>query len=266
MRAASGQPPSKRGLFDDERPVRRDHLRRHDHAPGPGRRRGRRAGPARLPTGHRRPNAWDGRLAIARGDVGIGGLVAPVVGFWDPATGGDLGGTPLDLPARIGTVDVLVLQRYSLPRRLGAEPAARRNLSTGQLTVGSTSALNEVKAIAFDPRRPELLAIGETDGQLRFYDVTTDRDVQPPVAALASPIVDLAFSADGSTLVGISQRGLIGVWWAGTDRTPSLRLGRTQRPAGQSLPARSVAFEDGSPVVIDNRDPAAPSGRSFRDR
>ena len=127
-----------------------------------------------------------------------------------------LGGTPLDLPpgAAPSAFSFSSYMRYLA----GSAPTDQLlvwDLNTGHLTVGSTGALNEVNAITFDPGRPGLLAIGETDGQLRFYDVTTDQNVQPPVAALAAPVVDLEFSADGSTLVGISQRGLIGVW-----RTP----------------------------------------------
>ena len=104
----------------------------------------------------RRTAGWRSRGATSSN----GEVAGPGVGFWDPATGAELGGTPLDLPPRARRQLVLVLQdqRYLA----GAAPDALLvwDLTTGHLTAGSTGAATGLSAIAFDPQRPELLAIG----------------------------------------------------------------------------------------------------------
>ena len=129
------------------------------------------------------------------------------------------------------------------------------DLTTGRLTAGSTGAASGLNTIEFHPGQPELLAIGGTDGQIRFYDVAADENVQAPMAALGERIVDLEFNADGSVLVGVSASGLVGVWKAPSGRTPTARLAGVDDPAWHVVGRRLLVHEEDSWSVIDSRDP-----------
>ena len=201
--------------------------------------------------------APDGTLAVARGDVQDGEVVVPGVGFWDPFTGADFGGATLELPP--GTVPRSF--SFSSDMRYLAAAAIDAllvwDLTTGRLTAGSTGAASGLNTIEFHPGDPELLAVGGTDGQIRFYDVAADENVQKPMAALGEQIVDLEFNADGSVLVGISVSGLVGVWKTPSGRTPTARLAGVEDPAWQIVGRRLLVHEEGSWTVIDSHDPAA---------
>ena len=98
--------------------------------------------------------APDGTLAVARGDVQDGEVVAPGVGFWDPFTGADVGGATLELPP--GAVPRSF--SFSSDMRYLAAAAVDAllvwDLTTGRLTAGSTGAAVGAQHHRVPSRRP----------------------------------------------------------------------------------------------------------------
>ncbi len=101
-----------------------------------------------------------------------------------------------------------------------------------------------VRGVAFDPADPELLAVGEQDGQVALWDLG---NVGPhPAATMRVPgaVEDLAFAADGRSLLVASAKGGTVLPLAGKAFAPAPPIARIEggTAAVAAAPDGSYAF------------------------
>ncbi|MGN6586665.1 MAG: nSTAND1 domain-containing NTPase [Solirubrobacterales bacterium] len=100
------------------------------------------------------------------------------------------------------------------------------------------------KGVAFDPRRPDVLATGGHDGRLRLWSLKDPRDLRPlGSATVPGEIEDIAFTADGHGLLVAGSEGgyelrLGGAGFAG----PVSQLRKEEASAVAAAPNGSIAF------------------------
>jgi DNA-binding SARP family transcriptional activator/WD40 repeat protein/tRNA A-37 threonylcarbamoyl transferase component Bud32 len=141
----------------------------------------------------------------------------------------------------------------------GNIPASVVDVASGTLTAfgdagGATSA-----ALAPDGHR---LYVGRSDGVIRVLDVAEPDRTLPSLVAQSAEVVDLAVSADGTTLASISRDGGLVLWDVATSRQvgPARRapapFGSAPAPAVTVAVApdgrtAAVGYADGQVVVWD---------------
>ncbi len=120
------------------------------------------------------------------------------------------------------------------------------DVATGKEIHQLTGHARRVTKLAFMP--DGRLVSGSEDWTLRFWDLENGRDVTPRPKESGSPVWDLAWSPDSTTVATANDTGNVHLWEASTGR-------ETGRLRGHVGPAKAVAFSpDGSRLATGGDD------------
>ncbi len=167
------------------------------------------------------PESPDNLASIeADGSLRIGHIAPPALTFWDLDTNRELRTVSLEYPPTL----VNNFAHSGDGARLAAfayqGPMVVWELTGGQLSGAPEMRPQSVRAGAFDPSNPAIMAIGSADGSVTMYDVVAERSVGQPLRGMLGGVRALAFSADGQLLVTTGDDGALALW--GDNGGPSL--------------------------------------------
>lgn len=107
--------------------------------------------------------------------------------------------------------DSTAVTAASFDTRAAMISARQRLAEGGPFLFGSPMVAGNALSIALNPQGT-VLAVGQLDGSVQFYDVQTREPIQPLVEAHSSGVRDIEFSGNGLTMVSSGADGVLLKW------------------------------------------------------
>ncbi len=146
------------------------------------------------------------------GTLAVGHLAPPAVTIWDLDENRELRTVPLEYPPNFVNNFAYSGDGAWLAAFPYQGPLVVWGLTGGQLSGVPDLRPQSVRAGAFDPSNPSIMAIGSADGGVTMYDVGAERLVGQPLRGMLGGVRALAFSGDGQLLVTTGDDGALALW------------------------------------------------------